>query len=148
MKRFVYMFFILWFVFANVSLNVRANQPVVAFDKNFMYALSTARAIERDMVFAKPLNTIVRGWGVIISYDKKSRYKRSYRLILEDKNAATYKLNITYNVFFNKEETISLLTEGDDFEFRGQLMSYVSVNTARSAYIIDIVLEEGTIILE
>lgn len=149
MKKLVYILGILAaFVLVPLWAQTPESSPAAVFDKNFMRILSSTRVIERDLIFEKSLNKIVRGWGVIISSEKKNRYKRNFRFILEDKMGSAYKMNIKYHVYFNNEETAAVLSEGDEFEFRGQLMSYSAVNTAKSAYIVDVVLEEGTLIFE
>lgn len=150
MKKFLYICGIFFTGLFVVLLYAEKEEalPSAVFDKDFMRVLSSTRVIERNLIFEKPLNKIVQGRGVIISSDKKGRYKRNFRFILEDKTAAVYKMNITYNIFFNREETAAILSVGDVFEFRGQLISYVPANIGRSAYIVDIVLEEGTLIFE
>jgi len=120
----------------------------VFFDKNFMKSLSSTRVIERDSYFESRINSIVQARAAVVSFDKAGRYKRLFRLMLEDTEAPAYKLKIIYNVFLNKEDTLTLLTTGDDFEFSGQLISCAPLNTGRTAYVLDIVLEEGALLIE
>ena len=128
--------------------SLKAEEQKVFFDKTFMRNLNSTRIIERDSHFEKNLNSIIQAKAIVISFDKTTRYKRLFRLILEDKEAETYKIKIIYNVFFNKEETRSILNVGDNFEFSGQLISCAPLNTGRTAYILDIVLQEGALLIE
>ena len=140
-KCFATVFIVLFFVYLNA-------EEKIFFDKTFMRNLSSAKIIERDSLFEKSLNSIIQASAVIVSFDKTGRYKRTFRVILEDKEAETYKIKIIYNVFFNKEETRSILGAGDNFEFSGKLVSCAPLNTGRTAYILDIVLQEGALLIE
>ena len=128
--------------------SLKAEEQKVFFDKTFMRNLNSAKAIERDSFFEKNLNSIIQTRAVVVSLDKTARYKRLFRLVLEDKEAEAHKMKIIYNVFFNKEETRSILNAGDIFEFSGQLVSSAPLNTARTAYILDIILQEGALLIE
>ena len=143
LKKYFVMIFIIFFL-----ASLKAEEQKVFFDKTFMRNLNSARTIERDSFFEKNLNSIIQARAVVMSLDKTTRYKRLFRLILEDKEAEAYKIKIIYNVFFNKEETRLILDTGDNFEFSGQLVSCAPLNTARTAYILDIVLQEGALLIE
>jgi len=129
-------------------ISLRAEEPKVFFDKTFMRNLNSTRVIERDSHFEKSLNLIIQARAVVISFDKTTRYKRLFKLVLEDREAEIYKIKIIYNVFFNKEETHSILDNGDNFEFSGKLVSCAPLNTGRTAYILDIVLQEEALLIE
>ena len=143
MKKFLVTVFIMFFL-----VSLRAEEEKVFFDKAFMKNLNSAKIIERDARFEKNLNSIIQARAVVISFDKTARYKRAFRVILEDREAAVYKIKIIYNVFFNKEETRSILDIGDNFEFSGKFVSCAPLNTGRTAYILDIVLQEGALLIE
>ena len=133
-------------IFFLISLG--AEEEKVFFDKTFMRNLNSARIIERDSHFERNLNSLIQAKAIVISFDKTARYKRTFRAILEDKEAEAYKIKIVYNVFFDKEETRSILGAGDNFEFSGKLVSCAPLNTGRTAYILDVVLQEGALLIE
>ena len=143
LKKYFITVFIIFFI-----VSLKAEEEKVFFDKIFMRNLGSARTIERDSHFEKSLNSIIQAKAVVISFDKTARYKRTFRVILEDKEAEAYKIKIIYNVFFNKEETRLILGAGDNFEFNGKLVSCAPLNTGRTAYILDIVLQEGALLIE
>jgi hypothetical protein len=109
---------------------------------------SQTPAISRDAYLGVYANSIVQGRGTVLSSDQKGRYKRKYRLVLEEAETLPYRIRIIYNVFLENEDTISLLAAGAVFEFRGQLMTCTPLNTSRSAYMFDIVLQEGALVLQ
>ncbi len=91
---------------------------------------------------------IVQGHAVVTVIDRLSRYRKQYRVQLEDNAAQRYKLTIIYNIFFDNEDSLKMLNQNEIFEFKGQFMSCTSLNTNQNAFIIDIVLEEGAILIE
>lgn len=142
------LFSILLFLTLTAFTANAAESDAEFMDEGFFKKLSSLRPIERDAYFTACVNKVVSGKASVLSFDKTMRYKKPIRLILRDKAADSLKLTVIYNVFLKNEETVSVLVTGDDFEFRGQLLSVTPANTSRTFYIADIVLEEGVLILK
>ena len=117
-------------------------------NNNFYKKLSKISSIERVEFIAKNKNNFVLGKGKIIFIDKKRRYKRKFRVVLVDQEASKFNLIVRYYIFFNSELSISMLSLNQILEFQGQFMTLTPVNINRNIFIIDIVLEKGSIIIE
>jgi len=136
------------FIFLPVSISAENGNDTLYLDKKFFWKFSGTPLIEKDNFLEERMNRIVRGRAVIKSIDRVDRYRKQFRIELVDKAAERYKLTIKYYIFFDSEEYEKMLVEGEIIEFKGQFMAYTPVNNYRNSYIIDIVLEEGAIVIE
>jgi len=130
---------------ASVSSNgqMQAGPPVLADE--FYTRLQAAPPIRRDFFLDAHLNKHLSGRGRVISVDAAGRYKRRYRIVLAGLSASP---KITFYLFVDGDDYRGLLSEGDLFEFKGQFAVYTPLNTRRDAYIFDVVMEEGAVVLE
>ena len=117
-------------------------------NNDFCSAFMKMPAVMRDDYLKDRLNAIVMCRGKVVSIDKIGRYKKPYRVVLRDPEAEKYGLFLTYYVFIESEDSVKLLAENEIFEFKGQIMSYTPVKVSRDAYILDILLEKGAIVVE
>jgi hypothetical protein len=114
--------------------------------KGFYNDLQASQPIKRDYFLDARLNQIMEGKGKVVSVDSKGRYKRAYRLTLSGQSAQAVAL--TYLVFTDKEDYLKMVKKDDIFEFKGQFVIYTPLNSARDAYIFDIILEDGALVVE
>ena len=121
---------------------------ILYLNNNFYKKLSKISSIERDTFLTENIKKFVLGKGKIIFIDKKNRYKRKFRVVLVDQNASKFNLVIRYYIFFNSELSVSMLSLNQILEFQGQFMTLTPVNINRNTFIIDIVLEKGSIIIK
>jgi hypothetical protein len=130
---------------ASVSSNgqTHVGPPVLADE--FYARLEAAPPIRRDFFLDAHLNKLLSGRGRVISVDAAGRYKRRYRIVLAGLAVSP---KITFYLFADGDDYRGLLSEGDLFEFRGQFVVYTPLNTRRDAYIFDVVMEEGAVVLE
>jgi hypothetical protein len=117
-------------------------------NNDFYTAFMKMPAVKRDDYLKERLNEIVMCRGIVLSIDKNGRYKKPYRIILRDTEGEKCGLSLTYYVFIESEDSVKLLSENRIFEFRGQIMSYTPLKISRDAYILDILLEKGAIVVE
>ena len=120
----------------------------IELNKNFYQGFYSLAPIEKDDFWKEKLNNIAQGKGVIFSVERMERYKKFFRIVVTDREAARYNLNIKYYIFAEKEESVALLVKDDVFEFRGQIIAYTPVNSTRTEYIIDMIFEKGAVSLE
>lgn len=132
----------LWTV--NISAQPK-NAEILTGEKVSSQLLST-QPIRRDMFLDDTLNKIIAGEGYVDSVVKKNQYKKSFMVTVHDSKAD--KANIIYHVYTNDEEYVRVLVKGDTFEFKGQFVLYTPLNSRRDAYIFDIVLEDGSLVVE
>ncbi|PKL41093.1 MAG: hypothetical protein CVV44_00195 [Spirochaetae bacterium HGW-Spirochaetae-1] len=151
MKRLLYIIFLMlisWDFSSSAAPRDERGEAILILDKAFYYELYATPLVHREQYLEKKINMIVQGHAVVTVIDRLSRYRKQYRVQLEDNAAQRYKLTIIYNIFFDNEDSLKMLNQNEIFEFKGQFMSCTSLNTNQNAFIIDIVLEEGAILIE
>lgn len=132
---------------------VRSQQEAPAtasllLNMQFYTGFSRTPAILRDDYLRKRLNTVVLGRGLITSIVKTQRYKKNFRIDMIDSEAERLNLRITYRLHVDSKHTISMLKEKERLEFTGQLIGYTPTNSKRDAYILDILMEKGAMLIE
>jgi len=145
-KAFALLLFFLAFA-ATAGLEAGTGDRVV-LNRDFYSALSSVPAILRDEFMDGKLNGIVMARGRVKSVEGMKRYKKSYRVTLNDADSARTGMTIIYYLFMDNRDSISMLEKGALVEFSGQLMACTPLNTRRDSYILDIVLEKGAIVIE
>src|SRR5271157_143277 len=117
-----------------------------ALDKIFFAELNNTPPVLRDAYLEGMLNSIVTGRGIVLSSYTYQRLKKNYRLVLIDREAAQKNLKITYHIYVADSNTAAMLEKNALFEFTGQLIAYMPLNSKRDSYILDILLEKGTVV--
>ncbi len=121
---------------------------ILVMNKDFYLNLLVIPPIMRDDFFKDRINRIVSCRGVVKSVDSVKRYRKKFRIVVEDAEAKKLELMITYYVFIDSRKSVSLLEEQGIFEFTGQLVSYTPTNIKGDSYILDIIFEKGAVVLE
>ncbi len=136
-----------------ILLAVLAIRPDTSFPQagkilggEFYAELQASQPIKRDYFLDARLNQVLEGKGKVVSVDSRGRYKRACRLTLSGQSAQA--IAITYLVFTDRKEYLKMLKKDDVFEFKGQFVIYTPLNSARDAYIFDIILEDGALVVE
>lgn len=145
MKRAVAACAFLALLSASVSSSGQTQAGAPVLTDEFYTRLQAAPPIRRDFFLEAHLNKLLSGRGRVISVDAVGRYKRRYRIVLAGLAASP---KITFYLFADGDDYRGLLSEGDLFEFKGQFVVYTPLNTRRDAYIFDVVMEEGAVVLE
>lgn len=117
-------------------------------DKKFYSEFYRTPPVLRDDFLESKLNTIVIGRGMITSIKKIQKFKKNYRIVMMDQEAERLNIRITYHVYIDSKHSISMLKDKESLEFSGQLIAYTPTNSKRDAYILDIIFEKGTMVLE
>jgi hypothetical protein len=126
----------------------KAVQPSLVLDAQFYSGLMRTPPVLRDDFLKSRLNTVVLGRGLITSIVKTQRFKKNFRIDMIDSGAERLSVRITYHVYIDSKNTISMLKEKEILEFTGQLIGYTPTNSKRDAYILDILLEKGAMLIE
>ena len=124
------------------------DSKTLKLDSKYLKNLAGTRLIKRDEFIESGLNSLVSTSGKVISIDEMSRYRKNFRVIVEDSTAHRYKFTFTYYLFFENEEIATMVVPGEIFEFRGQLVSVTPLNSRRDSYILDIILETGSVVIK
>lgn len=120
----------------------------LVFDNTFFKSFSTKSSIQRDIYINKLSGKIIIGRGTILTVLERENYKKNYRIEVLASEASGNRLKFLYYVYFDNKNIIDLLNEDASFEFKGQVMGITSANTQRSEFILDIVLMDGSTIID
>lgn len=123
-----------------------AAEPAVKFDDELFLAFKNIPTVKRDTFFESKINSQISARGLIKSIDSTSRYQRSRRIIVEDDRSKANGILILYYIFTDASE--SNLSVNSFFEFTGQIKSYTPSEIKKNSYILDIVLDNGAVILK
>lgn len=136
------------FLLVIISLSPLFSIESLVFDNTFFKSFSRMNSIQRDFYFDELPGKIIIGRGTILTVLERENYKKNYRIEVLAGKASASKLKFLYYVYFDDKNIIDLLNEDANFEFKGQLMGVTPVNTQRSEFILDIVLMDGSTIID
>jgi len=137
----------LMFILAN-SVFLFSEEKEVVLDSEFFKYFSSRQIIQRDDQFESIINRIVIGRGVITGISVNERYKKKFRVIIEASDSAVYNQKIIFFVFLENKDTVDLLSLNSKFEFKGQLVGSTPLGTKRNEYILDVILMDGSTVIE
>ena len=120
----------------------------VVLDSTFFKNFNSSQIIQRDDIFAGLINRVVIGRGKITGISASERYKKKYRITIESADSAIYNQKIIFFVFLENKDTVDLLSIDSKFEFKGPLMGYTPLATKRNEYILDVILTDGSTLIE
>ena len=120
----------------------------IYFNREFFDSFKNIPSIMRDGFWNEKMNAVITARGGVVSIERKERYKRKYRIVIKDTDAENSGLSFTYYVFIEKQDSFEMLSEKMRFEFSGQLMTATPLSVSRDAYIFDIILEKGAMLVE
>jgi len=130
-----------------ISSCLLGQEAAVVFDNNFFRDFNRRPAIQKDDFFETMVNKIVIGKGKITEITPTQRYKKKHRVKIESSDSGAHGQNFIFFVFMDSKD-MGLLTIDARFEFKGQFMGYTALSTRRNEYIIDIIIMEGSTIIE
>ena len=120
----------------------------VVLDAVFFKDFNNSQLIQRDELCDGLINKIVIGRGTITGISPNERYKKKYRIIIESSDSSLYNQKFIFFVFLDNKNTIDLLSLNSKFEFKGQLMGYTPLGSKRNEYILDVILMDGSTVIE
>jgi len=120
----------------------------VVLDAKFFKDFNGKQLIQRDEYLSSLANKIVIGRGKITGISLNERYKKKYRIIIESSDSAVYNQKMIFFVFLENKDTLDLLSLDSKFEFKGQLVGYTPLVTKRNEYIVDVILMDGSTVIE
>lgn len=127
---------------------ISAADDDVVLDAKFFRNFNSMQLIKRDEQFNDLQNRIVIGRGTITGISVSERYKKKYRIVIESSDSALYNQKFTFFVFLENKDTVDLLSLDSKFEFKGQLMGFTPLDTKRNEYILDVILMDGSTVIE
>lgn len=136
------------FLLIFLLLNPLFSGESLVFDSTFFKSFARMSSIQRDIYLEELPGKIIIGRGTILTVLERENYKKNYRIEVLAGEASGSRLKFLYYVYFDDKNIIDLLSEDANFEFKGQLMGVTPVNTQRSEFILDIVLMDGSTIID
>jgi hypothetical protein len=135
-------------LFGLFKFNILAqNDSLFIINKKNLAKISRLLPFERDEYLQKRLNKKIVAKGYIEAIKEKAKFKKKYRIDIIDSSEAK-KIDIRYYIYTDKKEYLDLLNKGDLFEFKGQFVIYTPLNSNRSSYVFDVILEDGAIVVD
>ncbi len=125
-----------------------ADNSEVVLDANFFKEFNKQQLIQRDEFIDGLINRIVIGRGTITGIAPNERYKKKYRVIIESSDSAPYNQKFVFYLFLDNKDTINLLSLNSKFEFKGQLMGYTPLVSKRNEYILEVIMMDGSTVIE
>jgi hypothetical protein len=124
-----------------------AQEAEIIFDGNFFREFNRRPVIQRDDYFESITNKIVIGRGKITEISPTQRYKKKHVVKIESSDSGAFGHKFIFFVFIENKD-MNLLTVDSKFEFKGQFMGYTALSTRRTEYIIDVIIMDGSTIID
>ena len=131
-----------------ISSSLLSQEADIVFDSNFFREFNKKSLIQRDDFFEAITNKIVIGRGKITEITPSQRYKKKHRIKIESSDSGAFGQKFIFFVFIESKDMVDLLSIDSKFEFKGQFMGYTALSTKRSEYIIDIIIMDGSTLIE
>jgi len=146
-KRKIKFFTVLLFI-CLFSVILSGEESEVVLDESFCKDFNSRQIIQRDDILSGLINKVIIGRGKITGISANERYKKKYRVMIESSDSILYSQKVIFFVFLENKDTVDLLTLDTKFEFKGQLMGYTPLSTKRNEYILDVILMDGSTVIE
>jgi hypothetical protein len=118
---------------------------VYSMDETFFSNMAADPLLKRDSRINSRLNLLIESDAVVIKVEDKIQYKRK---VCIKASCTKNKITLFYNIFSVNEEYKLLLESGSKLSFKGQLAAITPASTRRDVYLLDIILEEGALVVE
>lgn len=120
----------------------------IALDRDLFYEVARTKPMLRDKLFETRLRSFVNGKGIIQTIINEDRYHCTKCLVVQDKESLKYGINLRYYIFLRNQDEEAKVLPGMIIQFRGQCLAYTPVDSSKKTYILDIVYESGTVLVE
>ncbi len=124
------------------------NLPVfsesVKIDNQFINSLAAESVVTRDQKIMDMIDKQINAKGYVFAAKDSKLLTRYVITIMLNTGSIEMKINL----YTDRDDYLKLLQKGDQFEFKGKLISFSPVNTEKSSYILNVLLEEGSVIVE
>ena len=134
-------------VFLIASASGLIAQDVFLTDRKTIESIKSLQPLQRDWLILSKKNTIFSSRVRVEKVDQKGEYKKAFCIYGQCADD-TESLRIFFNIYMDNPEYAELLKQGDIFDFKGQFAFMAPLNASRSAYSIDIILQEGSLVIE
>lgn len=139
---------ILFIIAAFMSMCIQSfsdeKKAEVILDNEFYTSLQNSDAIKRIRTFDMLKDAIVKGTGNLVKVEVADVLKKKFRIVL---SLNLHGIQILYYCYTDQDEYFDLLQPDDLFEFSGQFVVATPLNVRFDTFIIDVLLEEGAVVV-
>ena len=118
----------------------------VVLDKKFYSELAGMNPVGRQWHLEKLHDKIIMARGFVESFEDVERYNRKYRIVVIDNESET--INVRFYIYTDEQDFREVLQKGDIFEFTGQFVVETPLSSKMDAYIFDVLLEDGALVVQ
>jgi len=122
-------------------------KPDLSLDRNLFLEIARTQPVLRDKLLESRLRSFVEGKGLIQAVIDEERYRCKKCLIVQDRESLKYGINLRYHIFIKDDEEAKAQS-GMTLQFRGQYMAYTPVDSSKKVYILDVIYESGTVVVD
>ncbi len=142
------MFVIILIVFFAVSAGMvySKSKVDVKLDKSFFSELAKMNPVARQLRLESLRDKVILAKGFVESFEQYTRYRRKYRIVLIDDESEI--INVRFYIYTDEKDFGEILQKGDIFEFTGQFVIETPINSKMDAFIFDVLLEDGALVVQ
>lgn len=118
---------------------------IFSVNKQVVNSCASLDLIGRDEFWKEKLNTLLESRGKVLSVEDRTQFRRRYRITVAGDDGA---VSLVYYIYTDNEDYKKLLQPGTVFGFRGQFVMFTPLNSKRSLYLLDVILEDGAAVIE
>jgi hypothetical protein len=126
---------------ADTPAGSNESDEVIDLNSDFYQKMRSEQIIQRDLFLDKMINSRVAGSGIIESSRKEKKYGKDLLIIAVDKDSGKHQLKVIYQIYAHSDVDPARLIPGGIIEFKGILVLHTPLNTGRSMFLIDIILD-------
>lgn len=120
--------------------------PIISLTSAVVDPFIKSDPYTRDSFLRNNLNKIIETVVVVQNVEKSDMFRRGYCIYA--KTVLAGKVTLFFHIYTENQEYSNLLSEGTKFSFKGQFLMFTPLNSKRDAYIIDVALEDGGVVVD
>ena len=132
--------------FEAVAQSALKEMEIFSITDKVINSCSALDQISRDEFWKLKLNTLLEGKGKVVSVEEKAQFRRKYRITVT--GGIEGKISLIYYIYTDNEDYKRILQPGSMFGFKGQFAMFTPLNSKRTLYLFDLILEEGAALVE
>jgi len=147
-KKAITIFVIILVVFfaSSAELVYSKSKVDVELDKSFFSELANMNPVARQSRLEGLRDKVILARGFVESFEQYTRYRRKYRIVVIDNESEI--INVRFYIYTDEKDFGEVLQKGDIFEFTGQFVIETPINSKMDAYIFDVLLEDGALVVQ
>lgn len=129
------------------TLLTQGSAPVFSITPAWIQTLAGSNPLVRDAELYARRNSIVTTTITVDSVSTTTEFKKSWR-IRGRSTGSTGSLTLWFNIYTANPEYETMLEQGSSYDFKGQCIFVTPLSVRRDAYVMDVILEDGALVVE